>query len=720
MKGLKLRLCDIYKDSESGNRYRIIDVYEGTVALYIMNPSKFDIHYLSENEVKDNIYRGVYTADEDVDEIIVDFEKLNVNVKKKFDIQLEAVKKIRELYYPLYKKLLGRSHKEEVIAVCEEYGISNTTFWRIIRKYFESGFRETSLLAERHIRKVKRKPYNYTTLPGRTPENGIKSCVCTDRHLAILEEMCKRYKSDHTLTISALYKDMIDKYFCDRNGSLKPLQDLITEKRLYDYIKKHMTKEEKLKRKMGAQQARNNARLITGDTVSNAKGPMGICEVDAWEADCYLVSEYNREKVIGKATIYVMFDEYSRCVMAFSVGLEQNSNLGLSNLFLNLFEDKVEYCRKLGLELSNAKIWPSGFKPKCIRCDRGSEFVSKEFSRICHELDIKGENCPAGTGSFKGCVEHFFDEVRKQLNGLLVGRGEVDNRYGSKHKQEACLTLKDMEKIILNVVLNHNTRYMSEYPNVKDLIDNEVDFIPYKIFEFGQKRVPCVPFVPGNKDYYALMLPIKATVSKKGLQFKDLIYDCPEDKDLLNERYDCGRLKVPKDVRIDHHNVGVLCYTRNGRLFRAGLCPGFASNEGYDGMPLKEYEENYYKARKKLNLEKQLENLQLDVETRRLNKSIIDNAIEQSPRGPADDKHITEYRHAERQADNASKSIGSKLVFDESADDSLKQLAAPEGNIEKALPVSESVPDKDAVIDYDIDEDDDDFDYLKKAACKGV
>lgn len=259
-----------------------------------------------------------------------------------------------------------------------------------------------------------------------------------------------------------------------------------------------------------------------------------------------------------------------------------------------------------------------------------------------------------------------------------------------------------------------------DYGNVKDLIDNEVDFIPYKIFEFGQKRVPCVPFVPGNKDYYALMLPIKATVSKKGLQFKDLIYDCPEDKDLLNERYDCGRLKVPKDVRIDHHNVGVLCYTRNGRLFRAGLCPGFASNEGYDGMPLKEYEENYYKARKKLNLEKQLENLQLDVETRRLNKSIIDNAIEQSPRGPADDKHITEYRHAERQADNASKSIGSKLVFDESADDSLKQLAAPEGNIEKALPVSESVPDKDAVIDYDIDEDDDDFDYLKKAACKGV
>lgn len=70
-----------------------------------------------------------------------------------------------------------------------------------------------------------------------------------------------------------------------------------------------------------------------------------MVEIDACEADVSLVSELDPDQAIGRPIVYFMIDVYSRIILAVSVAFDNNSILGITNLFLNLADDKQEYCK---------------------------------------------------------------------------------------------------------------------------------------------------------------------------------------------------------------------------------------------------------------------------------------------------------------------------------------------------------------------------------------
>lgn len=84
--------------------------------------------------------------------------------------------------------------------------------------------------------------------------------------------------------------------------------------------------------------------------MSNVYGPGDMVEIDAVEVDLSIVSELDRSKVVGRPIMYVMVDIFTRMILAISVSFDNNSMIALTNLFLNLSDDKIELCKNTDLK----------------------------------------------------------------------------------------------------------------------------------------------------------------------------------------------------------------------------------------------------------------------------------------------------------------------------------------------------------------------------------
>lgn len=121
---------------------------------------------------------------------------------------------------------------------------------------------------------------------------------------------------------------------------LMPESQRPTYNQFYYYCSKHITEQEKDLIKTSAAEQRNNKRLLTSDSLHGVYGPGDMVEIDACEADVSLVSSADSNKTIGRPIVYFMIDVYTRAIIAMSVAFDNNSILGVTNLFLNLADNK--------------------------------------------------------------------------------------------------------------------------------------------------------------------------------------------------------------------------------------------------------------------------------------------------------------------------------------------------------------------------------------------
>ena len=90
----------------------------------------------------------------------------------------------------------------------------------------------------------------------------------------------------------------------------------------------------------------------------------------------------------GRANVYMMIDVLSRVILAVGVAFNQNAYIGLSNMLINLAEDKVAYCARYGLTIS-PEVWPSSIIPERIRTDRGADFKGEDFKKVCLRVGME-------------------------------------------------------------------------------------------------------------------------------------------------------------------------------------------------------------------------------------------------------------------------------------------------------------------------------------------
>jgi putative transposase len=268
-----------------------------------------------------------------------------------------------------------------------------------------------------------------------------------------------------------------------------------------------------------------NYRAITGRAEQNVSGPCARFEIDATIADVFLVSRYNKRYIIGRPTIYVVIDVYSRMITGIYVGWEPPSWEGARLALTNAFSNKVEYCAEYGIKIK-PEDWPCQHLPQRLLADRG-EIIGDAPTGMIDNLDIAVENTPPYRGDLKGVVESRFailngdpiEDLPAAIDGKTGTRGAPDPRL------DAALDVHEFTTAIIEAVLHHNK--FNEKPALlsKGMIADNILPNPIHIWNWGlQNASGSVEIFDIDAVRLHLYREGKASVRGDGIHFKNMRY----------------------------------------------------------------------------------------------------------------------------------------------------------------------------------------------------
>lgn len=643
----------ILKSVADSKRYRIISMYGKNLVLCEMDIKKL-VLLTFEMSVLLNLLSDGELEIEKEDVSVFDATALSPSQRSNFDRKLCIMYDVMIAYAPSFEGLTGHKAKPRLKEIMEKYSIPQNTFWRVLTRYLQSGMKEISLVDSKAFGINKGKKYQYDQKPGKPSQYIEKSGMVRDEEvIQNFEEALKEYSSGRQKSFRSAFDFMNNLHYTRIemvNGVnaivLLPESERPTFDQFYYYARTHLTRQEKDIIKTSAHEHRNDKRLIKSDSLSGVYGPGDMVEIDACEADVSLVSVFDKDKTVGRPIVYFMIDVYTRIILAVSVAFDNNSTLGVTNLFLNLADDKKKYCARYGIGFDDDKLWPSNIVPRRIRVDRGSEFKSKEFGRICIELGIEKQLVPGASGSLKGIVEQSFHQMHTAQNVHLEDHGLIEKRYDSMHHKEATLDIYQYTKMVINFVLTHNQKYNENYPLTREMIEGGVQPIPAVLWQYGINKYGTPKMIPVKEQYiYNLMTPVKAKISRRGISYKDLWYYAENDPILEKEMFRAGTKKLPFDVRIDKRCVDAVYYLRDGRLMRAPLNPKLNGNADYSNFTMNQWDE-YRNHKKEMDAKGRIYNEKLSAYSYAVNVGIVDEAKKESY---SSEKNLRQARTEEKQ-----------------------------------------------------------------------
>lgn len=662
-----ITIGNIITDKEAGSSYRIIYVSVNDIVLCEMNTTKFILITMSYMQIMDLLQEQGFTISEDKG-LVFDENHLSENIRAKYIRNRDMMNEVVAAYGPTFIELGRKYKKTRLYEIMRKYECPKNTFWRICTKYFQSGCKSYSLVDNKAWGNTKGKENDYTIKPGRPSEYVKSNIVVKDEVREHFEDALSNYKKGRNKSFRSAFDWMNCKYYSETkivNGvttvGLMPESQRPTYNQFYYYCRKHITEQEIDLIKTSAAEQRNNKRLITSDSLHGVLGPGDMVEIDACEADVSLVSTTDSNKTIGRPVVYFMIDIYTRAIIAMSVAFDNNSILGVTNLFLNLADNKKEYCSRYGMGFDDDAIWPSNIKPRRIRVDRGSEFKSKEFRRICNELGIELQIVSGASGSLKGVVEQSFHQMHSRQNEHLEDNGLIEKRYDSNHHKEATLNIEQYTKMVINFVLMHNQQYDKNYPLTREMMDKKIQPIPAILWKYGANKIEPSRIPDKDQYLYTLMTPVNAKLSRRGISYNDLWYLAKDDKQLSKEMFRAGTKKVPFEVRMDKRSVGAVYYIRNGKLIKASLNEMITGNIDFAGLTEKEWND-YRKGKHQLDAHGRIQNEDLSAFNYSVNQEIVASAQKDTY---SDKKNMRVTRELEKQKVSHDNNIEQRLQNEE-------------------------------------------------------
>jgi hypothetical protein len=372
------------------------------------------------------------------------------------------------------------------------------------------------------------RPRKYETVVGVNVDAATK---------AIFEKAVAKYyhtREEHTLQYA--YNMMVAEHYAqyvtqpDGKTKAEPLDTsvipTITQFR-YWYQKTHDIKEKVTKRK-GKSKYELNHRAILGKSDYGVMGPGAKYQIDATVGDVYLVSRFNRADIIGRPVIYFIVDVFSRMIAGMYVGLEGPSWAGSMMALSNAMSDKVKYCAEYGKTITEDE-WPCKGVPGAYLADRG-EMESKSVETLINMLNVRVENTQPYRGDMKGIVEQYFNTTNETALVRLPGhvKADMSERGGHDYRHDAILDIHQLTRILIECVLQHNNHHLlNTYERTADMITDGVVPIPLEIWKWGLTHCSgALRTFPEDKIKLALMPVDTATVTVKGIRYKNVYYLC--------------------------------------------------------------------------------------------------------------------------------------------------------------------------------------------------
>lgn len=712
MKGKKFKVTvgDIL--SSDTERYRVLQVGANVVTI-MMDTSKLIIKSYSQSEIRDKIENNEWSIIPNESNFVFDSSMASDSATFKYNKLKNACEAIRnKLELEGYEEV-SYSRNNSIREFAKLFDIQEYTLRRVLRKYLQSGFADSSLVDQRCVVK----PERLKIVNGKVKKDPAEKQRVSVQDMENMKKYCDLYKTNKYMKIKDAYSSMLNDCYRDVviSGNTMEYNGIREDRPSYNqfryYINGHLTKEERDRKVMKPHEQRNNKRILTGSSASRVRYPGEVVEIDECDFPVSLVSKYDNTQTVGRPNVYMMIDVLTHVILAVGIAYNQNSYVGLTNMFINLSDDKVEYCKKYGVSIKH-EDWPSNIIPARIRCDQGADFKGDDILKVCKSLHIERNLEPIATGSMKGEIENLFHLLQSNLRSMFATKGLITKDWGSKHHTEACITIESFTQILLLQIIEHNRRSMAEFPMTEAMIADGVLPRPYMLWDYYSRTVQSPqPIVNKNQYLLSLMKVGRASVDRKGVHYLGRTYFPVKDEapDLWNQMYNNGNRKTYIDIHYDPRSMNAIYYVSNNSLICMSMTADKRENVGFFDMSEQEIE-RINAERRKIRREEDKYNEILRADTALLmSKSLEANQTKYKPTKD----NMREERHAEKtKIAQESYDLQSRL-FDETPeifDDSNARTT-----IESSEDVAELSDNQNKTVEVNVNKSDDELfeDFLR-------
>ncbi|WP_346871236.1 Mu transposase C-terminal domain-containing protein [Clostridium sp. UBA5119] len=438
------------------------------------------------------------------------------------------------------QELLEKRSRNDIFQkISSEVGVSVPKVKKLFNRYWQRGMSKNALLPDYINSGAKGKERNLSNNKVGRPkkadyygqiEEGINITDEVKRHFNIA--INKYFRRTEKISLKETYTLLLRDFYSDTYKKEGTIEHKVWDKSripTYNQFYYWFKKTENIQKDIIFRESEKEFNLKHRALLSNSKqetdGPGTRFQVDATIADIYLVSSLNRNRVIGRPIIYAIIDVFSRLITGIYVGLEGPSWVGAMMALDNMISDKVEYCKKYGIEIAEEQ-WPCKHLPEIIIADRG-EFEGYSVENLINNLNVKIENTSPYRGDLKGIVERSFRTTNEKIKHKTPGaiQKEFRKRGDMDYRLDATLTLEEFTRVYINIVLHHNNKVIDKYPMEKEMIEDEIVPTPLSLWSWGIKNRKGRLKIVDREILRLNILPKgKASISRAGIRFKGLYY----------------------------------------------------------------------------------------------------------------------------------------------------------------------------------------------------
>lgn len=333
----------------------------------------------------------------------------------------------------------------------------------------------------------------------------------------------KFYYNSKKNTLKTAYTLMLKEKYCNALGEL--CESYPSFDKFKYFYRKHKKLANQIISRDGLKSYQKDCRPLLGDMSEYLLSLGGAClALDATVCDIYLVDDAGQ--LVGRPILLAAVDMYSGMCCGYALTWE-GGTYSLRSLMLNLVSDKVEHCKKFGIEIKNDD-WDCKGLPLYFMTDRGKEYTSETFEQIS-DLGVQIINLPSYRADLKSKVEKFFDVVQNLYKPYLKGRGVIEpdfqERGAHDYRKDACITLEEFEKILLHSIIHYNTKsVVDKFPFTEDMFETGVK--PYRNAIWNYMQQQGSGFIPATPEEVVLtLLPrTPAKFTRKGLMANGIRY----------------------------------------------------------------------------------------------------------------------------------------------------------------------------------------------------
>ena len=327
-----------------------------------------------------------------------------------------------------------------------------------------------------------------------------------------------RYK--HSLRTTYLYL-LKEKYTAEDGTLIEPHP---TFRQFQYYYSKHKNLQTQYISRDGLTHYQRNHRPLLGEGVREFAPNVGVGMLDSTVCDIYLSNESG--EVVGRPLLTACVDAFSGMCMGYYLGWE-GGMYSLRGLMLNVIADKVEHCKKLGISISKNE-WDCLELPSTLVTDMGSEYKSETFEQLT-DLGVSVINLNPYRPDLKSVVEKFFDCIQDLYKPMLKGKGVIEEdfqeRGANDYRKDACLTIEQFEKVIINCILYYNNHRIINLPNNQEIIDNGIKPYASLLWKWGKNSLGANLIKVDRQTLTLCLQPrTKGKFTRKGLVVNKLRY----------------------------------------------------------------------------------------------------------------------------------------------------------------------------------------------------